>query len=196
MSEKKLVDPYEIIRDGEASFKDKSIEDLINPVEIVPEDTKSFEEKLYIILLFEENNDNLVNGSFCIALGRTECYRKIQTLLEAFGDTIDIHEGKVIVETNKYRNNKPMLMPYDDCISIYSFCKSVENYYSGSIKFDIELYNYQRSSESSEDSNEDDSVTNDFIAEMNRISASLKNDDNSNYHVHLPILNEDDSQNV
>ena len=57
---------------------------------------------------------------------------------------IDVHVSKIITETKQTEtasgDKKYYLLPYDDCISIYSFCKSVENYYSDD-EFDIEEYN-------------------------------------------------------
>ena len=63
--------------------------------------TKSFEDKKYIVLINQESNDELFDGQYKICNGRTECYRYIQTLIEAFGEDIDAHNSKVITESKQ-----------------------------------------------------------------------------------------------
>ena len=99
--------------------------------------TKSFEDKKYIVLINQESNDELFDGQYKICNGRTECYRYIQTLIEAFGDDIDAHNSKVITETKQVEadtgNSKYYMINLDDAISVYAFCKSVEDYYKGTV---------------------------------------------------------------
>lgn len=99
--------------------------------------TKSFEDKKYIVLINQESNDELFNGQYKICNGRTECFRYIHTLIEAFGDEIDAHNSKVITETKQIEadtgNNKYYLINLEDSVSVYAFCKSVEEYYKGTI---------------------------------------------------------------
>ena len=96
--------------------------------------TKSSEDKIYILLLVGENNDSMFDGNYKICTGRTECYRHIQSLIEAFGDDINVHDSMVITETKQTEtdtgNRKYYLINYQDSISVYAFCKSVENFYS------------------------------------------------------------------
>lgn len=97
--------------------------------------TKSFEDKKYIVLIYQESNDELFDGQYKVCNGRTECYRYIQTLIESFGEDINAHESKVITETKQTEtdtgNGKYYMINYDDAISVYAFCKSVEEYYRG-----------------------------------------------------------------
>ena len=201
---KNLIKPYEILKDGKKPFNGKSYEDLINPIEVLPEGSKSFEEKIYIILVIGDNNDGFFNGNYIIANGRTECYRKIQNILEAFGEDIDIHESKVIVETNTLRNGKPTLMPWDDCVSIYSFCKSIEEYYKGVDSFNIENYNYEKTYENNENDNTpiDLDVADEYIKSLKDTENIVNNMENvegndTKYHMNMPILqNDNDSHNI
>lgn len=105
--------------------------------------TKSFEDKIYILLLVGENNDSLFDGNYKICTGRTECYRHIQTLIEAFGDDINVHESMVLTETKQTEtdtgNRKYYLINYQDSVSVYAFCKSVESFYSNDT-FSIDNY--------------------------------------------------------
>lgn len=108
----------------------------INPV-IFDVPTKSFEDKKYIVLIKQDSNDELFDGEYKICDGRTKCFRYIHTLFEAFGDEINAHESIVITETKQVEaetgNSKYYLLNLEDSVSIYSFCKSVEEYYRGSV---------------------------------------------------------------
>ena len=117
---------------------------MIRPIEYDAK-AKSPEEKIYIILykLNHDDYDEAYTQIFNICIGRTEAYSDIKSKLES-GMDIDVHVSKIITETKQTEtasgDKKYYLLPYDDCISIYSFCKSVENYYSDD-EFDIEEYN-------------------------------------------------------
>ena len=115
---------------------------LINPM-IFDVPIKSFEDKLYILLIVGENNDSMFDGNYKICNGRTECYRHIQSLIEAFGEDIDVHQSMVITETKQTEtdtgNTKYYLINYPDSVSVYAFCKSVESFYSND-SFNIDDY--------------------------------------------------------
>mgnify|MGYP004581258047 CR=1 FL=1 len=146
MEEKKLIDPF--IPNEPEKFTDPTTgvteSGLIRPIEYDAK-AKSPEEKIYIILykLNHDDYDEAYTQIFNICIGRTEAYSDIKSKLES-GMDIDVHVSKIITETKQTEtasgDKKYYLLPYDDCISIYSFCKSVENYYSDD-EFDIEEYN-------------------------------------------------------
>lgn len=106
---------------------------------------KSPEEKLFIILyvLNEDEEDELRNHCFSLCIGRTEAYNDIKNKLIS-GLDIDIHLSKIITETKQTEtesgDRKYYLLPYEECISIYSFFISTSEYYSED-DFDIEEYN-------------------------------------------------------
>lgn len=140
MDNKKLINP--VIFDQPKDQKRK----LINPV-IFEAPDKSFEDKVYIILYYLDEDDefdqDLYRHVFAIHIGRTETYRDIINKLES-GVPIDIHRSKIITETKQTEtetgNIKYYLLPFDECISLYSFMISVKDYYSDD-DFDIEVYN-------------------------------------------------------
>lgn len=111
---------------------------------IFDDEEKTIEEKIFIILykLEENDNDELNNQIYSICVGRTSTYNDIKEKLSS-GLMINIHESKIITETLqlgiKHMNKKYFLMNLDDCISIYTFCKSFSNNYDDD--FDIEDYN-------------------------------------------------------
>lgn len=135
-----LIDPMSFDKDSPYAKKDtnKPVQPMVFDVP-----TKSFEDKIYIILLVGENNDSMFDGNFKICNGRTECYRHIQSLIEAFGDDIDVHESKIITETKQTEtetgNSKYYMINIMESLSIYAFCKSVEGYYSNDT-FAIDQY--------------------------------------------------------
>ena len=135
------VDPMIFDKDSPYSnTPDKK--NLVNPM-IFDVPTKSTEDKLYILFIVGENNDSMFDGNYKICNGRTECYRHIQSLIEAFGEDIDVHQSMVITETKQTEtdtgNTKYYLINYTDAISVYAFCKSVESFYSNDI-FSIDNY--------------------------------------------------------
>lgn len=115
---------------------------------------KSFEDKTYLVLIANDTDDDLSDGNFKICHGRTDCYRFIETLLESYGDSIDIHKSIVMTETRQTETEtgdiKYYMINIPECVSMYSFCKSVESYY-GEYGFDIEGYNKGYSQEEIED---------------------------------------------
>lgn len=140
MNNKNLIQP--VIFDSPKDQKKK----LINPV-IFEAPDKSFEDKIYIILFHinedDEFDQDLYRHVFAIHRGRTETYRDIINKLES-GIPIDIHRSKIITETKQTEtetgNLKYYLLPFDECISLYSFMISVKDYYSDD-DFNIEVYN-------------------------------------------------------
>lgn len=105
---------------------------------------KSFEAKIYIVFVAIDTDDDLSDGNFKICNGRTECYRFIENLLESYGDAVDIHKSIIMTETRQTETEtgdiKYYMIDIPECVSMYSFCKSVESYY-GNLGFDIEEYN-------------------------------------------------------
>lgn len=148
MDEKrKGIDPFIPINKNEP-FTDPvtgvSSDGSIRPFEY-DEKTKSPEEKIYIILykLNSDEDDDIYTQIFNICIGRTEAYRDIKEKLES-GLEVDVHVSKIITETKQTETStadkKYFLLPYKECISIYAFCKSIQDYYSDD-EFDIEDYN-------------------------------------------------------
>lgn len=123
---------------------------------IIDVPTKHFEDKTYIILYQIKNEeDKLYKQLFAIRKGRTQAISDIRDKLQS-GVDIDIHKSVIITETKQTEtdtgNTKYYLIPLEESISVYSFCKSVEEYY-GLDYFDIEEYN-----EGFEYDNEEDST--------------------------------------
>ena len=115
---------------------------LINPM-VFDVPTKSVEEKIYIVLLASGDDDEMFDGRYKICHGRTQCFRYIESLCQAFGGDFDPFESKVITETKQTEteteNTKYYLINYENSISVYSFCKSVEGFY-GENGFNIDDY--------------------------------------------------------
>lgn len=140
--------------------------------------TKSVEEKLYIIL-YKINDDTIPEDQcniYSLCVGRTEAYNDIKNKILS-GVDVDIHRSKIITETKQTDTNsgdrKYFLIPYEECISIYSFCISVRDYYSYD-EFDIDDYN---NSEVPDNTNELDShqnyLTADQIQYRNMLNAAM-----------------------
>ena len=133
---------------------------------IIDVPTKHFEDKTYIILYQIKNEeDKLYRQLFAIRKGRTQAISDIRDKLQS-GVDIDIHKSVIITETKQTEtdtgNTKYYLIPLEESISVYSFWKSVEEYY-GLDYFDIEEYN-----EGFEYDNEEDS-TNSISSSENRV---------------------------
>lgn len=148
-SQGKLIDP--MVFDD-----DKKKSKLINPM-IIDVPTKSFEDKVYIALIVLEGTDTFFDGQYKVCMGRTECYRYLEKLFETYGSDVNPYKSKIITETKQTEtetmNTKYYLMPYGEIISVYAFCKSVEDYY-GKTAFDIDLY----ASEVEEDEDEEEEI--------------------------------------
>ena len=106
---------------------------------------KSTEEKIYIILYRlndSEETDDITSKTFEVCIGRTAAYVDIKTKLQS-GLDIDIHRSYVMTETRQTETStgdiKYYMIPYEDCISVYSFCISVSEFFN-SDEFDIEEY--------------------------------------------------------
>lgn len=127
---------------------DEKKQGLMRPMEFDVR-TKSVEEKNYIILYVVDwdsnldEHDEMLTRIYSLCVGRTEAYNDIKNKLVS-GVPIDIHRSKVITETKQTESEsgdrKYYLIPYEECISVYSFCTSVKEYYSFD-PFDIEDYN-------------------------------------------------------
>lgn len=107
---------------------------------------KSTEEKIYIILYrlnnTSEDTDDVTAKTFEICFGRTAAYVDIKTKLQS-GLDIDVHRSYIMTETRQTETAtgdiKYYMIPYEECISIYSFCVSVAEFFD-SDEFDIEDY--------------------------------------------------------
>ena len=145
--------------------------------------TKSFEEKVYIILykLNTSEDDDIYKNIYTACIGRTAAYNDIKEKLVS-GLDIDIHRSLVMTETKQTETDtgdrKYYMIPYNELISVYSFCVSVSNYYTED-EFDIEDYNDGDIPENS--SNEDNVIRGNFltpeqIAYRNMLEESMKRD--------------------
>lgn len=108
--------------------------------------TKSIEEKVYIILYkidTDTENDSMYENIYTVKIGRTEAYSDIKEKLLS-GVNVDVHRSIIITETKqtetKTGDRKYFLMALEDCLSVYSFCVSVSEYYSND-PFNIEDFN-------------------------------------------------------
>lgn len=137
-------------------FEDEN-KPLTNPMEFaVP--TKAMEDKLYFIFfyIYEEGSRDMVTQQFEIARGRTAAYRKIHQYLMEFNlenETIDLSQSFVLTETKEVDrstgNQKYFITDVDDRVSIYAFCKMLEEYF-GPMAFDVDEFKHN------DDSTEDD----------------------------------------
>lgn len=142
--EKKLIDP--IVPYREEQPKENVVnnkKDLIQPITFGVR-TKSVEEKIYIIFYkLNECEDEDMSNIFSICIGRTETYSDIKNKLES-GMAIDVHRSRVMTETKQTDSNsgeeRYFMIDYEDCISLYSFCKKSEYLYED-MNFSIEDYN-------------------------------------------------------
>lgn len=137
---KKLVEP--IIFDDSSTGLSQN-KNLVSPITFAVR-TKSFEEKIYIILYrLNECEDETMSKIFEICVGRTETYQDIKNKFLS-GMSIDVHRSKIITETKQTETSsgdeKYYMTDYEDCISLYSFCKKVEEYYNDE-EFSIEDFN-------------------------------------------------------
>lgn len=156
--------------------------ELITPM-IFDAPTKSIEEKTYIILwklYLEDGNGDEFNNVYQILTGRTDTYRAIINMLTSLSaESVDINRSIIITETKQTETStgdtKYYLLPLNECISVYSFCKSVEEYYSYD-DFNIDEYNITHQ----EDEKVDDSIPRSFTAEeiefKRMLEASLQQD--------------------
>lgn len=106
---------------------------------------KSTEEKIYIILYRLNNSediDDITSRTFEVCIGRTAAYMDIKNKLQS-GLDIDVHRSYIMTETRQTETStgdiKYYMIPYEDCISVYSFCISVSEFFN-SDEFDIEEY--------------------------------------------------------
>ena len=139
--ERELIDP--IIYEGDAPKDSK----LINPI-IYDAPLKSVEQKVYLILyvLNEDLEDEIFNNIFSICIGRTDAYADIRAKLQS-GLSVDVHKSKIITETRQTETDtdgkKYYLLPLEEAISVYKFCKLCETIYTTDefTAFDVEEYN-------------------------------------------------------
>lgn len=129
---KPLVDP--MVFEKDSPYYEKPEKELKQPM-VFDVPTKSVEDKLFLVLIFMESQDELFDGSYKVCKGRTETFRYIEKLIQAFGDDVDVHNSKVMTETKQTEtdsgDSKYYMINYEDCISVYAFCKGVEGNYEG-----------------------------------------------------------------
>ena len=155
---KELIDPFIPLEENEQPNTDSKFipsvktedlprnkDGLINPM-VFEAPTKSFEEKIYIILYTlnddSERDNDIYSKVFSICVGRTEVYLDIKNKLIS-GVPVDIHRSRILTETKQTEtitgDIKYYMLPYEAAISVYSFCTAVKEYYND--EFDIEDYN-------------------------------------------------------
>lgn len=129
---KPLVDP--MIFETDSPYYEGPKKELKQPM-VFDVPTKSVEDKIFIVLIDMPSQDELFNGSYKICNGRTECYRYIERLIQAFGSDVDVHASRVITETKQTEtesgDKKYYMINYEDSLSVYAFCKAVEANYDG-----------------------------------------------------------------
>lgn len=144
---KELIEP--MIFDERARKQPSPNSQFIKPMDFDVR-TKSTEEKIYIIL-YEvniESNDNfdqeIFGHIYSVCVGRTEAYLDIKNKLRSGALDIDVHRSRIITETKQTEtesgDRKYYMLPYNECLSVYSFCITVQDYYEDD-GFDIEDYN-------------------------------------------------------
>lgn len=123
----------------------KPEKDIIRPMTFIAKE-KSIEEKIYIILYKLNESDDIdetISKIFEVCIGRTAAYMDIKTKLQS-GLDIDIHRSYIMTETRQTETStgdiKYYMIPYEECITVYSFCISVSDYYFGDDNFNIEDY--------------------------------------------------------
>ena len=152
----------------------KENKELVRPMEFDVR-TKSVEEKLFIILyvLEEDNLEKIYQNCYSICQGRTEAYSDIKSKLIS-GLNINVHKSKIITETKQTESEtgdrKYYLIPLDECLSVYSFCISVSDFYSDD-EFNIDDYV----------SEDDDSADTDKIIQQQKNSYSVLEELDSEY---------------
>ena len=114
--------------------------ELIDPL-LPPDDPdKSYEEKIYIILWYMNDDSSDYGSHFKICVGRTSTYDFIKANI----DDIDIHESVILTETKqtetKTGSQKYYMTNINKAITAYQFMKKIQDKYKDD--FDIEDYNY------------------------------------------------------
>lgn len=153
--------------------KDQKDKKLINPM-VFEVPTKSYEDKTYIIFIKLDSDESYFDGRFKVVEGRTACYRTINRFLEMYGSDFNVYRSKVLTETKQTEtdtgNTKYYFLPFDEAVSVYAFCKSLESFY-GDTAFDIDYYAADC------DPNDDDEDNDDNIAKLNKKPREIKADD-------------------
>ena len=124
-------------------FDEEEEKNKPNKAMVFAEPSKSVEDKIFIVLIYGLYSEDLFDGNYKICNGRTEAYRFIETLVQSYGSDFDPHISKVITETlqteTESRDLNYFLTNYFSSLSVYAFCKAVENYYTDD-KFRIDDY--------------------------------------------------------
>ena len=151
-------------------FDEEEEKNKPNKAMLFAEPSKSVEDKIFIVLIYGLYSEDLFDGNYKICNGRTEAYRFIETLVQSYGSDFDPHISKVITETlqteTESRDIKYFLTNYFSSLSVYAFCKAVENYYTDD-KFRIDDYF------AAPDGNIDPNQTKNIENNIDRIMASV-----------------------
>lgn len=140
--------------------------------------TKSFEDKIYIILykINSSEDEDIYQNIYSVCNGRTEAYRDIMDKLIS-GLDIDIHRSLIMTETKQTEtqtgDRKYFMIPYNELISIYSFCVSVSDYYNND-DFDIEDYNDGDAPENNQLKNDKAFLTSDQLKYRQMLEESMQ----------------------
>lgn len=127
----------------EEKKEEEKVKQAVSPMSFFAKE-KSVEEKIYIILYIINTDDesDTASKTFEVCIGRTAAYSDIKEKLIS-GLDIDVHRSLVITETiqteTKTGDTKYYLLPFEEAISVYSFCIAVSSYYNTD-EFDIEDY--------------------------------------------------------
>ena len=152
--------------------KDQKDKKLINPM-VFEAPTKSYEDKTYIIFIKIDSDESYFDGRFKIVNGRTACYRTIDKFLEMYGSDFNVYKSKVLTETKQTEtdtgNTKYYFLPFEEAVSVYTFCKSLESFY-GDTAFDIDYY-------AADCSPEDDDIEEDYNIKVNKKPREVKVED-------------------
>ena len=151
-------------------FDEEEEKNKPNKAMLFAEPSKSVEDKIFIVLIYGLYSEDLFDGNYKICNGRTEAYRFIETLVQSYGSDFDPHISKVITETLQTETEsgdiKYFLTNYFSSLSVYAFCKAVENYYTDD-KFRIDDYF------AAPDGNIDPNQTQNIENNIDRIMASV-----------------------
>lgn len=157
---------------------------------------KSSEDKIFIILYklvdIDEDLPEIFSRVFSICKGRTLAYKDIESIVMT--ENVDVVKSIIITETKQKDEDKYYLLPFDDCVSIYTFCKSVENDYIED-GFNIDDYVSESSSTNSDTSNNDIQMS---LTTEEQIEYKKLMEESKNRRIFLSNLKKefDDSMNI
>lgn len=140
----RFIEPKKSIIDPFIPNESSKQPEMIRPMTFIAKE-KSIEEKIYIVLYKlneSDDTDETTSKIFEVCIGRTAAYMDIKSKLQS-GLDIDVHRSYVMTETRQTETAtgdiKYYMIPYEECITVYSFCISVSDYYADD-DFSIEDY--------------------------------------------------------